>query len=50
VGDAGKYYASLGKEMYVKDRGVAEGSMRAKAGAFTLSGDGHCVGYERGDA
>ncbi|HUM05207.1 MAG TPA: hypothetical protein VLT90_07085, partial [Terriglobales bacterium] len=48
---AGKYRESLGKtKLYVNDKVVAEGPMRAQVGKFTLSGDGLCVGYDSGDA
>jgi arylsulfatase A-like enzyme len=48
---AGKYHESLGKtKLYVNDKVVAEGPMRAQVGKFTLSGDGLCVGYDSGDA
>jgi arylsulfatase len=42
---------SLGKtKLYVNDKVVAEGPMRAQVGKFTLSGDGLCIGYDSGDA
>jgi len=48
---AGKFQESLGKtRLYVNDKVVAEGPMRAQVGKFTLSGDGLCVGYDSGDA
>ena len=37
-------------KLYVNDKVVAEGPMRAQTGKFTLSGDGLCVGYDSGDA
>jgi len=37
-------------KLYVNDKVVADGPMKTQAGKFTLSGDGLCVGYERGDA
>jgi arylsulfatase A-like enzyme len=47
----GKYGESLGEtKLYVDDKVVASGKMRAQAGKFTLSGDGLCVGYDSGDA
>jgi len=47
----GKNRESLGKtKLYVNDKVVAEGPMRAQVGKFTLSGDGLCVGYDSGDA
>jgi arylsulfatase len=48
---AGKYNESIGKtKLYVNEKVVAEGPMRAQVGKFTLSGDGLCVGYDSGDA
>ena len=48
---AGKYHESLGTtKLYVNDKVVAEGPMRAQVGKFTLSGDGLCVGRDSGDA
>ena len=48
---AGKNRESVGKtKLYVNDKVVAEGPMRAQVGKFTLSGDGLCVGYDSGDA
>jgi arylsulfatase len=48
---AGKNHESLGKtKLYVNDKVVAEGPMRAQVGKFTLCGDGLCVGYDSGDA
>ena len=48
---AGKYGESLGQtKLYVDDKVVAEGPMRAQVGKFALSGDGLCVGYDSGDA
>jgi arylsulfatase len=42
---------SLGTtKLFVDDKVVAQGDMRAQAGKFTLSGDGLCVGYDSGDA
>jgi len=47
----GKYHESLGKtKLYVNDKVVAEGPMRAQVGKFTLCGDGLCIGYDSGDA
>jgi arylsulfatase A-like enzyme len=37
-------------KLYVNDKVVAEGPMRAQVGKFTLSGDGLCVGRDSGDA
>jgi len=48
---AGKNRESLGKtNLYVNDKIVATGPMRAQVGKFTLSGDGLCIGYDSGDA
>ncbi|MGV8122115.1 MAG: arylsulfatase [Candidatus Xenobiia bacterium LiM19] len=48
---AGEHGESLGKtKLYVNGKVVAEGSMRAQVGKFTLSGDGLCVGYDSSDA
>ncbi len=48
---AGPNKESLGTtKLYVNDKVVAEGPMRAQVGKFTLSGDGLCVGYDSGDA
>ena len=48
---AGQYHESLGTtKLYVNDKVVAEGPMRAQVGKFTLSGDGLCVGRDSGDA
>jgi arylsulfatase len=48
---AGPNKESLGTtKLYVNDKVVAEGPMRAQVGKFTLSGDGLCIGYDSGDA
>ena len=48
---AGKYHESVGKtKLYVNDKVVAEGPMRAQVGKFTLCGDGLCVGFDSADA
>jgi hypothetical protein len=48
---AGQYHESHGTtRLYVNDKVVAEGLMRAQVGKFTLSGDGLCVGRDSGDA
>jgi arylsulfatase A-like enzyme len=48
---AGQYHESLGTtKLYVGDKVVAEGPMRAQVGKFTLCGDGLCIGYDSGDA
>ena len=46
----GEHGESLGTTtLFVDDRAVAKGSMRAQAGPFTLAGDGLCVGFDSGD-
>jgi arylsulfatase len=48
---AGPNKESIGNtKLWVNDKVVAEGPMRAQVGKFTLSGDGLCVGYDSGDA
>ena len=48
---AGPNQESMGTtKLYVNDKVVAEGPMRAQVGKFTLSGDGLCIGYDSGDA
>jgi len=48
---AGEYHESVGKtKLYVNDKVVAEGPMRAQVGKFTLCGDGLCVGFDSADA
>ncbi len=37
-------------KLYINDNLVAEGPMRIQSAKFTFSGDGLCVGYDRGDA
>jgi len=47
----GPYHESVGTtKLYINEKVVAEGPMRAQVGKFTLSGDGLCVGYDSGDA
>ncbi|MBU3750473.1 MAG: arylsulfatase [Mycobacterium sp.] len=47
---AGEHGESTGTaKLYVDDRVVAEGPMRAQVGKFTLSGDGLCVGFDSAD-
>jgi len=47
---AGEHQESIGTAtLYVNDKAVATGPMRAQAGKFTLVGDGLCVGYDSGD-
>jgi hypothetical protein len=47
----GPHMESLGAtKLYVNDKVVAEGPVRAQVGKFTLSGDGLCVGRDSGDA
>ena len=48
---AGPHGESLGRtKLFVNDKVVAEGDMRAQVGKFTLSGDGLCIGRDSGDA
>src|SRR5262249_11929422 len=48
---AGEHGESLGKgRLYVDDKVVAEGPMRAQVGHFGLCGEGWCVGRDSGDA
>ena len=48
---AGKFKEAVGKtKLYVNDKVVAEGPMRAQVGKFTLCGDGLCVGFDSADA
>jgi arylsulfatase len=48
---AGPNRESVGRtKLYVNEKVVAEGPMRAQVGKFTLSGDGLCIGYDSGDA
>jgi arylsulfatase len=48
---AGEHGESVGKaRLYVDDKVVAEGPMRAQVGKFTLAGDGLCVGFDSGDS
>ena len=47
----GQYGESIGTaKLYVNEKVVAQGPMRAQAGKFTLCGDGLCVGFDSGDA
>jgi arylsulfatase A-like enzyme len=47
---AGEHGESVGTaRLFVDDRAVAEGPMRAQVGKFTLCGDGLCVGYDSAD-
>ncbi|MEI6263550.1 MAG: arylsulfatase [Sphingobacteriia bacterium] len=47
---AGEHGESLGNmQLYINDKSVAAGAMRAQVGKFTLVGDGLCVGYDSGD-
>jgi arylsulfatase len=46
----GQYGESLGKaQLFIDEKVVAEGPMRAQAGHFNLGGDGLCVGYDSED-
>jgi len=48
---AGPNHESVGTtKLYVNDKVVAEGPMRAQVGKFTLAGDGLCVGKDSADA
>ena len=48
---AGQHLESVGTtKLYVNDKVVAEGPMRAQVGKFTLCGDGLCIGYDSADA
>jgi len=48
---AGPNHESVGTtKLYVNDKVVAEGPMRAQVGKFTLCGDGLCVGFDSADA
>ncbi len=48
---AGQYGESHGTtKLYINDKVVAEGPMRAQIGKFTLCGDGLCVGRDSADA
>ncbi|MEY2901182.1 MAG: hypothetical protein RLY89_288, partial [Bacteroidota bacterium] len=47
---AGEHHESIGTaKLYINDKHVATGSMKAQVGKFTLVGDGLCVGYDSGD-
>lgn len=47
---AGEHNESIGvTKLYVNDKEVATGPMKAQVGKFTLVGDGLCVGYDSGD-
>jgi arylsulfatase len=47
---AGEHHESIGTmKLYVNDKMVAKGPMRAQVGKFTLVGDGLCVGWDSGD-
>jgi len=47
---AGRYGESLGTtSLYVDDKVVTEGPMRAQIGYFTLCGDGLCIGFDSAD-
>ena len=47
---SGEYGESTGTaKLYVDEKVVAEGPMRAQVGKFTLSGDGLCVGFDSAD-
>ena len=47
---AGTHQESMGTmQLYINDKAVAKGPMKAQVGKFTLVGDGLCVGYDSGD-
>ena len=47
---AGEHGESIGTaKLYINDKQVATGNMKAQVGKFTLVGDGLCVGYDSGD-
>jgi len=47
---AGEHHESEGTaKLYINDKEVATGPMKAQVGKFTLVGDGLCVGYDSGD-
>jgi arylsulfatase len=47
---AGRYGESIGTtKLYIDDKPVASGPMKAQVGKFTLAGDGLCVGFDSGD-
>ena len=47
----GEHGESLGTTtLFVNDKAVNTGPMRAQLGKFTLAGDGLCVGFDSGDA
>jgi len=47
---AGEHNESIGTaKLYINDKEVATGPMRAQVGKFTLVGDGLCVGFDSGD-
>ena len=47
----GQYHESIGTaKLYVNDQVVATGPMRAQIGAFTLCGDGLCIGRDSADS
>ncbi len=48
---AGPNHESVGTtKLYVNEKVVAEGPMRAQVGKFTLAGDGLCIGFDSADA
>jgi arylsulfatase len=47
---SGEHFESIGTmQLYVNDKAVAKGPMKAQVGKFTLVGDGLCVGWDSGD-
>ena len=48
---AGPHHESLGTmKLYINDKVVAQGPMKAQPAKFTLSGDGLCVGFDSSNA
>lgn len=48
---SGKNGESIGTTtLYIDDKVVTKGPMRAQIGKFTLAGDGLCVGFDSGDS
>ena len=47
---AGEHGESIGStKLFIDDKVVATGPMKAQVGKFTLAGDGLCVGFDSGD-
>ena len=46
----GEHNESIGSmQLFINDKAVAKGPMKAQVGKFTLVGDGLCVGWDSGD-